>query len=199
MAITASALFADDANNVTLNDGRVVNVRRGKAKHLPLLIRLFKTLLANMSEKEMVSLVGILSDRQRALLQKGIDPVKAPASSLADTTEEIRASINEYFGDDAVKKAVHNAFSNSSLIMTMFGAVAEVLPDMVEGLTDNLTKDDYEDLDVDEAIRVVASIVMVNYGFFSKSLPPIIRSFMGEMAARVQTANLTTMSASQSR
>lgn len=79
------------------------------------------------------------------------------------------------------------ALNNHSLLLEMFGMMAEVLPEFVTVFT-SMPANEYEVLSLDEQLVIAAGILIVNYAFFTQSLPPIMRSAMRAIASKQQSA-----------
>lgn len=72
-------------------------------------------------------------------------------------------------------KLLGKALDNGPLLMSLFGSMADALPEFVAIFT-TIKEDDYAALTLDEQLVIAAGILVVNYSFFTQSLPPIIRS-----------------------
>lgn len=157
LAATASVLFEDTPDTVTLRSGKVVNIQNGKTRHVGLLLNFFNVLVSRMPREQIVTLVSLIQERGA----KG-----TPAEA-----KEVDTLVSE-------------AFDKSSLFITLMQAVFDVLPGIIESMS-NLTEDEYLNLDMDEGAAVAVAVFNLNYRFFSQNLPPVLRLFLAQGAAKV--------------
>lgn len=156
LSAAAQTIFPD--NTFELRTGRKVVIYPAKLKQLPLVIRFFQLVMASLDEEMLGALVELISDRQLANKAAGKNPNAIDFKALSG------------------QELVHKAFGNVNLVSTIFVAVSEQLPTLGAAFSD-LTKDEFADLEVDEAILATAAIFTLNYRFFSQSLPQILRVF----------------------
>lgn len=154
----ADVLFTDTPSALTLRDGTLVTVSTAKARHAGLLLDFFHVLVNKMDRAQIVQLVTIIEERK-----KGAGDTKEPES---------------------VDTLVNKVFDRSTLLVTMFHAVYDILPKVV-GAMSNISAERFEDLDLDEACMVTYRVFADNYAFFSQNLPVMARVFFQLAAAKV--------------
>lgn len=155
LADAADVLFGTEENPVELRGGEKIVVSRAKVAHVGLLLGFFNALVANMSKDDIITLVTLIEER-RTKVKK----------------------------DLTIDGLVEQAFSRSSLLVSVFQATYETLPGIVTALTP-LTKERWNDLDMDEGIILAVSVFQVNYHFFSRNLPHAMRVFLALAAKKV--------------
>lgn len=157
LPLAADTLFGSPSNELILRDGFKVEVGYGKTRHIGLLLKFFNTLMTKMDPQQIAELVKLISQRQIVAVEEGKKP-------------------SEVSVDDLVTKA----FGNGSLLLTLLHSVNDLMPEVVGSLS-NVTAERYEDLDIDEGMRVVTAVFMMNYSFFSRNLPLVFRGFLVQL------------------
>lgn len=155
LADAADVLFGTEENPVELRGGEKIVVSRAKVAHVGLLLGFFNALVANMSKDDIVTLVTLIEE-QRTKVKK----------------------------DLTIDGLVEQAFGRSSLLVSVFQATHQAMPDIVSALTP-LSKERWDNLDMDEGILLAVSIFQVNYHFFSQNLPHAMRGFLALAAKKV--------------
>lgn len=157
LASAAEILFGSAEQPIVLRDGRKVVVQAGKVKHVGLLLDFFNALIENLDKKDIITLVSLIEQRQTG------------AEALAGLS---------------VEKLVGMAFDRSSLLVALFQATYHVLPPIVGSLT-NLSREEFDELDVDEGAVVAVAVFQLNYSFFSRNLPAAMRGFLALAAKKM--------------
>ena len=162
----ATAIFGGESKEVMLPSlGRVVHIQPATMKQLPLVIGFFRDMLIGMDQEAVAGLVEIISDRQREAMQAGQGPNSVPVEEIAS------------------QALVGKAFKNVSLIAMLLSATLGCLPKVVPAFCD-ITADEFDLLPPDEGMLLAGGIFMVNYGFFTQSLPPLLTAFMKAWASK---------------
>lgn len=166
MALAASAIFSGATNGFKTSAGKPAVIRQATMKQIPVILRFFQAIVGGLDQTALISLVELYADRQRKALAAGVDPNAIEMGPEEDS----EAMVGKVFG-------------NVSLLTQLLASASEVLPELVVSFT-NLTEDEYENLPPDEGLTLVGGVFMLNYGFFSRALPPIFQGLMQAMAAR---------------
>lgn len=92
---------------------------------------------------------------------------------------ELKVSIENL---DNLEEAVKEKFSNGAeilkLISNHFGDVSSLLSTLT-----NLTKEEVEDLDLDDAVAVVRKVIEINYDFFTRKVFPLLPGVLAQSIA----------------
>lgn len=175
MALVADTLFSDGDNTVTLRGGRTVTVKPAKMKQLSLVMKLFQRLLESLDKHQLADLIDLVSFAQKAAIDRGDDPRKVDVSFLAS------------------EQVVEKAFGNISLLMGLVITAIDMVPALAEAFCD-LSVDEYGDLDADEGTKIIGAVFLLNYHFFSQSLPPMLMAFTRSWSSQsIKAANVKTM------
>lgn len=153
-------LFGTEENPLKLRDGREIVVKKGKVAHVGLLLDFFNALVQNMSRDDIVTLVALIEERRQ--------------KEAAGTSTEV----------PTIEELVEKAFARSSLLVSLFHATVSTLPAIVSALTP-LSKDEWQELDMDEGCVVAVTVFQVNYAFFSQNLPHAMKAFLGLAAQKL--------------
>lgn len=165
LALAANAIFTGASNSFKSRSGKPVIIKTATMKQVALITKFFNAVVASLDPEAVLALIQMYAERQKAAIAAGQDP----------------HSISVTESDSLVKKA----FGSVGLLGQLLMAVAEELPAFVAGFT-NLTEAEYEALEPDEGLTLVGGIFMLNYGFFTRALPPILTAFMKSLAGRAQ-------------
>lgn len=170
----AHNIFEGGKNELTLSTGKVAVIRPAKMKQLTGMMKFFRDVIGALSQSQLAQMIGIISEAQRKQIDAGEDPRNIDLRQLAQ---------NELLHGDT--------FGSVSIISLLLEAVSTYLPDFVVMFT-NLTKEDYEELDIDEGALLIMGIISLNYDFFSQRLLPVFLGFMKSVLqqAGVASANL---------
>ncbi len=157
MEAVMAGLFGGTATTLTLRDERVVTFKEAKVKEVAVITRLFQRLLDSIPRDKFATMLQMIVDSQ--------------VQAMADGKSQNDLSLN-------ATKLIEEALGENSLLLTVFSNVIDMLPDAIPHFTD-ISKEIYEDLSLDEAVCVAAGVVAVNYGFFTRTLPPLLKSIIG--------------------
>lgn len=161
IAAAAQAIFARNETHFTTDDGTVVIVQQAKTRHLRYAVEFIETLAGSMDASKFHNLVLTFAEAQQKAIAEGRDP------NALDTAELARA-----------------ALGNASLLLTVASQMTKELPTLVAVFT-NLSVEQVDDLPAEELVMVVCKVLLVNYGFFTQTLRPILLSFAAEVLGKV--------------
>jgi hypothetical protein len=164
LSLATGTLFDKSFTEPTLSNGRKPKVRPATMEHLGLIIDFFKDILGAIDQKQMSALVQLIVAMQTKNIVEGKDPNQIDLSLL--TSEDV----------------VTKAFGQASVLLTMFAACANRLPKLAAAFSD-VSEAEYKKLEVDDGVLLTVAIVVVNYGFFTRRLPPILTGFIRSWAA----------------
>lgn len=176
LSLAATNIFGGTSNCFPLKNKKLVVIQPASMQQLPTILKFFRAVIDGMDPASMARLVDMIVDAQKKLIAAGADPNKVDLKSLMDGGAE--------GGSEAM---VRKAFGNASLVTELFAAALEHMPMMAEAFT-NLTMDEYNKLDPDEGLLLAGGIFTVNYGFFSRTLPPILTAAMRGWASQRNVA-----------
>ena len=165
LALAANAIFSGGQNTVQLQSGQVVTIRPATMAQLPQIMTFFGGVLDGMDPSQLAQLIDSVVHAQRIAIAKGADPTQIDLREL--TSEEL----------------VTKVFGHTSLLTSLLAATFTLLPEMVESFTD-MTAAEFRGLGLDEGALVAGGVFMLNYHFFTHSLPPILRGFMKSLASK---------------
>lgn len=166
LSAAAVAIFGGASNVVPIKSlGRSITIRPATMKNLNLLIEFFKELINGMDQEALGGLVEMIADRQIAATKAGEDPSNLDLEEIAGVS------------------VVTKAFKNVSLIAMLLSATLGILP-RVAPIFSDITEDEFGDLPPDEGMLIAGGIFMLNYGFFTQSLPPLLTAFTKSWASK---------------
>lgn len=134
--------------------GKTVNIQAAKFKQINELVQFVTTFLSNLDQDKVMHLITRVSDFQEAAIKAGQDPYKLGTLSR----------IKDMVGD-------------AGIIAEIMGNGLGELPKLV-GMFSDLTADEFNDLELDEAFLVGLHILGRNYHFFIQRCAPVIRAFV---------------------
>lgn len=143
-------LFGGESGDLTLPDGTQVLFHPAKFRHLSGITALFQSFVSALTDQELDRLLKTVSFEQE-------EKIKAGESPFSLRTEEL----------------VKDVAGTMALAMKMLEASVAVLPRYVEQFT-NLTKEQFEELELDDSMIVAFGVFTRNYNFFIQRLPPVI-------------------------
>ena len=165
LILAAQAIFADQSNSFKASNGKMVIIKPATMAQVPAVMRFFSAVVNGMDQGALAKLITEIVVKQNAQITAGEDPSKIDLKTLDP------------------EPLVQKAFGNASLLMTLLTATAEELPKLVASFT-NLSEAEFGTLNIDEGALLAAGIFTCNYGFFTRSLPPILMAFMKSWASR---------------
>lgn len=168
MMSAADELFDGSYDFVVLSDSRKVAIRAAKVKHLRQITEFVQTFIQNFEPEELVTLLKRVSERQQHLIAEGSSPYSLDTSGI-------------------VKEVAGEASLLLRIISTGIEAFAKLAPIFSE-----VTSEEFEDLELDDAALLVFGIFGRNYHFFTQRVLPVIQ---GSIAQRVMQGKKPTMSA----
>ncbi len=176
LVLAAEAIFGGSTNETTLSDGSTCIFYPARMEQLPSIIEFFELVLGALDKEMVGALVEVIADRQQLLMSAGGNPNKVDVKDMSSVA------------------LVHKVFGQVSLFATLFAAVFKELPALVEKFT-NVSGEQFKKMHPDDGMLIAGGIFMVNYSFFSRSLPPILMAFMRSWAShqvsKVETNNAT--------
>jgi hypothetical protein len=170
LTLAANTLFDEVTNTCSLSTGEVVSIRPAKMGQINLLIEFFARLINGIDKGQLADLIEFVVLTQSKAIAEGKDPYKIDLTQIA------------------TDKVVSLAVNNTSLISTLLMAVADEMPKFAEAFA-GIKAADYKELTIDDGLKLVGSIFLLNYSFFTERLPPILTAFI---RARVSKHKMQT-------
>lgn len=164
LSAVVDAMFDSGSTSYTTTTGVAIDFKPVNIKRIGKMTEFINTLLQQVGRDKVEALAGVIADEQQRLMSEGKSAYALDIGGL-----------------------VKRYYDNSSLLLTVFGLVADVLPGMVVTFT-NMSEDQFNELGLDEQIVVATGVFAVNYGFFTQSLPPIIKRAMSGLASKKSAA-----------
>ncbi len=149
-------LFNGGLTTLTLANGQIVTFQQAKFKQIAAVTRLFSELLALIPREQFSVLLGLV--------------VEAQIGSMAQGKAATDMSLN-------TNKIIESALGENSLLLTIFASCLDILPQFVPQFC-NMSAEQFEQLDLEEAVLVATGVVATNYGFFTQKLPPLLKSIL---------------------
>jgi hypothetical protein len=146
-----------------------VTFRQAKFKEIAAVTLLFQKMLDHIPQDRFKALLAAIVEAQHEAMAAG----RAPGDLSLNAT-----------------RLVDKAFGQTSVLLTIFASVMDILPEFVPQFCD-LSAADFNELDLDEAVLVAAGVVAVNYAFFSQKLPPLVQHALRGWQSRSASAPLT--------
>lgn len=175
LMLAAFALFENGDSSFTIpRTGQQITISPAKMKQMPSIMRFFHRVVGALETSDLKKLVDIVSAEQRKLIAEGKTPAEIDIRSLVT-------------GD-----VVDKAFGNVSIISLLGAAAFEHLPDFVPLFT-NLNADEFGELEFDEGMLIAGGIFILNYGFFTQRLRPILMGFIRALASEYQKTGAAGM------
>lgn len=165
MMAAADDLFDGSYDTVTLSNDRVVAIKAAKVKHLRQITEFVQTFIQNFEAEELVGILQRVSERQQRLLAEGSSAYSLNTSAL-------------------VKEVAGEASLLLRVITTGIEAFSKLAPIFSE-----ITEEEFEELDLDDAAVLVFGIFGRNYHFFIQRVLPVIQ---GSIVQRTMQAKKTT-------
>lgn len=166
LTLAATTLFENGDSEFTLPGcGIQVKVKPATMRHIGSLMQLFATIVTNMDQNALATIIGAVSAYQKKAIEEGRDP-----NRLDMTPAEI----------------VERALGNTSALSEIARAAMDALPKVVSNFS-NLTEDEFLDMPLDDSTMVAGAIFMVNYDFFTQRLLPTLVAFGRSRASKLQS------------
>lgn len=164
LALAAQSLFEGKTNFLKMRSGKNAVFKEATMESLPVIIGFFQTVVENIDPATIISLIDLYAERMEEMRKAKADSAYSP---VILSTDEL----------------VQKMGGGGSMFMKLLVAAATQMPTLVATMS-TLTEDEYKKLKPDEGMVVAAAIFMLNYGFFSQSLPPVILAFVRNIASR---------------
>lgn len=148
--------MSDPAREVVFREGRKVQLRTARVNTLPAIIHFFSAAISRVDAVALGELITFVADAQKKAVADGI-----PLSAVDIPPEVILQKVR----------------GNLSLIETLFTAVADLMPECASKFCE-LTPEEIGDLELDDGANLAFGIFLLNYHFFTRTLPPAIRGFL---------------------
>lgn len=154
---TIERMFESGLTTYTTRAGQTVHFQQAKFKQIATVTRLFQEMLALVPREEFGNMISMIVGAQ----------VDAMAQGRAATDLNLN-----------VGRIVEEAIGEKSLLLTVFASCLDILPKFVPQFCD-MSAEQFDQLDLDEAVVVATGVVAVNYSFFTRTLPPLLKQALG--------------------
>lgn len=150
-------MFAGSRMSYTLKNGRTVNFHTAVFKQIATVTRLFQNLCNNIPREQFIDLIATMAHEQIKAMAagKGINDINLNTTEL-----------------------VEKAFGQQSIVLTLFASCMDFLPEAMPNFCD-ITEDEFNHLEIEDAIMVCLGVIGMNYGFFTQSLPRLFKTVIG--------------------
>lgn len=155
-------IFAGTATRFTTSAGNEVIFNRAGIVQLGKITKFINLIIENTDKQKIDAFLQLVAKEQTAMLAEG--------KSVQDINLNSAGLLTK-------------ALKNHNLLLDLFGMFAAELPEFIS-IFSTCTADDYEALALDEQLVIAAGILIVNYAFFTQSLPPIMRSIAKALSAK---------------
>ena len=156
LSAVVDGLFANAVTSFTTEQGVHVEFKRAGITQLGKASKFIELVMAKADPSRVKDFLDLITGEQQALMAEG--------KSVYDINLNAVSMIEKFLG-------------NQSLLLTIFAATAEVIPEFVS-IFSTITPEQFDQCSLDEQMVMAAGVFIVNYGFFTQSLPPIIKSVM---------------------
>ena len=140
-----------------------VVVRKAKVRELTAITAVFRKITERINEQNMLKVVEMVVDMQMA--EQAISGKKTFAVTKEQVAEKLKA--------DGVT------------FITILERTVDLIPEIVPSFT-NLSKEEVDELDLDDAVLIITGIIGANYSFFTHSLRPIFEAVMAGFGRKLQ-------------
>lgn len=137
-----------------LDNSELITFKRAGIVELGMMTGFMNAILETVSINEVEALISVIAPAQAKLMYEG--------KSAHDMNLNAAGIVSEVLG-------------KKSLVLTLFAATADQIPSVVQTFS-TCTAQRYADMELDEQLVIIVGIFAVNYGFFTQSLRPIIKS-----------------------
>jgi len=178
LVAASRVIFQQNLAEFPLESGKVIKIKPAKVGQLSVIMEFFNALINRVDPQQLATLVAFIAERQKAAIARGDNPY------ALDLRTEIATMLMEGTGVEVDSLVVaKKALGQSSMMLSMMSAVLELIPTVIPAFC-NVSKEEWDDLEIDEAMVVVGSIFMVNYSFFMQRLLPVLTGFAASVIAR---------------
>lgn len=158
MMSAADELFDGSHDVVKLQDGREVPIKPAKVKHLRQITEFVQEFVNTFNSEELVRLLSGVSQMQQEKIAEG-------SSAYSLNTGEL----------------VQKVAGDASLILRIFNSGVDAFSKLVPLFSD-LSLEEFEDLELDDAALLVFGIFGRNYHFFTQRVLPVIQGSIAQKA-----------------
>lgn len=155
-------LFEGTHDTVTLSTGREIPIKPAKVKHLRQITQFVQDFVNQFEGQELLTLLSGVSQIQQQKISEGVSPY----------------SLNT---GEVVKQVAGHA----SLLLRIFQSGVDSFSRLAPVFSD-ITVEEFEDLDMDDAALVVFAIFGRNYHFFTLRVLPVIQGSIARIAIMSQ-------------
>lgn len=160
LSLTVDKLFAGTTNKFMTASGKEVIIKQAKLKEIAAITRFIDGVVSRAPRAQMESLFNQIVDLQERLMREGKSP---------------------YDVSDGIGEMIAAAMDNRSLILTIFASTADLICEFAPVLSNVSSKEFEDDLTLDEQMVLTAGTIAVNYHFFTRSLPPILKGIFSNL------------------
>lgn len=159
-------LFANTVSEFTTENGTHVLFKRAGIVQLGQATKFFSLITERADPAKIKQLIDLITMEQEQMIAEGKSVHEMNLNAMALITKGL---------------------NNQSLLLTVFSAMADAIPEFVAIFT-TISPEAYGELSLDEQLVIAMGIFAVNYGFFTQSLRPIIESAIRGLKQK-QSAN----------
>lgn len=163
--LAAIAVFDGGKNSFTSRSGKEVVIRPAAMAHLAPCMHFFAGVVSALDPNDLAQLIDAIVYRQKQAIAQGEDPNNINLRELSSL------------------ELVSKASSHVNIFASLMAGVFHLLPTLVPTFT-NLTEAEYSAMELDEGMLVAGGIFLLNYRFFTQSLPPMLTVFMRSWASK---------------
>lgn len=154
----ADDMFAGTGSHtIRLRSGRSVEIKSAKVKQLRQITAFVQSFLAKLDQSAIAGIIVKVSKYQEEAIKAGTDPYKL----------ETRQLITDLIGEGGA-------------ISQLLQLGVDELPKLVPMFSD-LSEEEVDDLDLDEAAQVGMAVFVRNYHFFTQQVAPVIHVFIARL------------------
>ncbi len=167
LSAVVDGLFANAITTFTLDNGKEVTIKRAGIVQIGKATAFFSMLISSAPAERIKALIELISSEQAKLLEEG--------KSVHDMNLNAIGIIQK-------------GLDTQGLLLPLFASVAEKLPEFCSYFS-TVSAEEYAELTLDEQMVIAAGVFAVNYGFFTQSLPPIIKSVIAGLKNKQSETN----------
>lgn len=169
LTLSAEAIFGEGRTSFPLANGTLCEIRPATMGQIGKILQFFTAVIESVNPEHLTALIEGISQKQAQAIAEGRSPFELD------------------FRDKSPVELVQSSFGELGIMASLFASVVDKLP-MLAPAFSNLSSRDFENLSIEEGMIVAGSIFMVNYDFFTRSLPPILTAFMKSWASKQQAS-----------
>ena len=168
----ARSLVQGGCSTFEASNGRLIHFNTAKVRTLGQIMLFFREVAKSVPFDKLEGLFRMFSKAQRKALADGKDPKAVDISALTMLA----------VADSEVQEIVASALGGGSFFLSIAGSALEHGHFIVCSFTD-LTREEFEDLELDDACVVVMGVLFMNYSFFTRSSRLILQVLKEETGA----------------